>query len=146
MTTVLTMIIVQGFVKVLNYLRIFPKLGQIIRLCYKVISFASAFSIFFYLFCSMFALIYRVNGVDIGGHPDSKHGDGDDYENLLPFLSFFMYAYRTSIGDLEAPNAGNWMKLVDSPNYMVYLIWTIWMLHQWFMNIVFLNFLIAIVS
>ena len=94
----------------------------------------------------MFALIYRVNGVDIGGHPDSKHGDGDDYENLLPFLSFFMYAYRTSIGDLEAPNAGNWMNLVDSPNYMVYFIWTIWMLHQWFMNIVFLNFLIAIVS
>ena len=67
-----------------------------------------SFSFFFYFFNLFFALLYQVTGVDLGGHPDSKHGDGDDYERLHPFLAFFLWSFRNSIGDLEVPNTVAW--------------------------------------
>ena len=126
----------------------YPDFAQIIRLCYNVFYAASSFSFFFYVFVVLFALIYRTLGNDTGGHPDPGHGDGNDYERINSFAALVMYSYRTSIGDLEAPNAQIWEDSLGKSNmyFMVYLTWVVWMVHQYFMLIVFLNFLIAIVS
>ena len=78
------------------------------RLTYNVIFAASAFSIFYYLMVLFFAYGYYILGVQYGGHPDPNHGDGNDYERLTRMAGLFMYSYRTSIGDLEAPNAEYW--------------------------------------
>lgn len=132
-----------GFIKLLQYLRANHGLAQIIRLCYNVFYEAKAFTLFF-IFCGIeFGLLYYLAGVDIGGHPDTNHGDGNDYERLLTFIGVFLYAMRTSIGDLQAPNAIIWDNRSEA---MVYLIWIIWIFNIYFMLIVYLNFLIAIIS
>ena len=127
------------------YLRVFSEYGRIIRLCYRVLYDSRSFSIYFYLYISLFALLFKCSGTDIGGHNDPMHGDGNDYENLPMFLNFFMYAFRTAIGDLGAPNASVWLKISNS-HFMIYVIWAIWMIEIYFLLIVFLNFLIAIIS
>ena len=145
MTFISILIIVLGFLKLNMYLRVFSEYGRIMRLCYRVIQDSSSFSIYFYLFISLFALLFKCTGTDIGGHNDPLHGDGDDYENLPVFFSFFMYSFRAAIGDLEAPNASVWLKISNS-SFMVYVIWVLWMIEIYFLLIVFLNFLIAIIS
>ena len=56
----------------------------------------------------MFAMLYFFLGVDIGGHPDTNHGDGNDYENFPSFTGYFFWSYRAAIGDIDAPNASAW--------------------------------------
>ena len=140
----MALILSQSFIKFLYYLRVFPALGQIIRLSYDVFYAARSFSVFFYLYILLFSFQYTILKVVISGHPDKGfgHGTGNDYERLSKFLGFFLYAFRNSIGDLQVPNAEYWEK---SP-VMVYIIWIVWMFHLYFMLIVFLNFLIAIIS
>ena len=94
----------------------------------------------------MFAMLYYYMGFDFGGHPDSNHGDGDDYMRYNDFMHSFFYSYRTSIGDLEAPNAKVWDNQIINIKFMVYLSWFIWMFQQYYILIIFLNFLIAIVG
>ena len=129
LSVVLSLILILGFLKTLLYLKVFRHFGQIIRLFYNVSTAAASFMIFFHLCNGLFALIYQINGVDYGGHPDDRHGSGDDYERLTKFLAYFIYTYRGSIGDLEAPNAILWTKLMEDPQPMVYLIWFVWMTH-----------------
>ena len=113
---------------------------------------ASYFSFFFYSVVLFFALGYWVLGNQAGGHPTSQD-DGDDYERLGVFADQFMFSYRTSIGDLETPNANYWKEIIKDPTNenlrnipIVNFLWFVWMLQQYFMLIVLLNFLIAIVS
>jgi len=64
-------------------------------------------------------------------------------------MGLVMYSYRTSIGDLDVPNAIVWTTIRgDNQNeaFIVYFLWFIWMIQQYFMLIVFLNFLIAIIG
>ena len=68
-----------------------------------------------------------------------------DYEFLDNKWSFFMYSFRAAIGDLEVPNASVWLEISNS-KAMIYVIWILWMIEIYFMLIVFLNFLIAIIS
>ena len=60
-----------------------------------------------------------------------------------------LYLYRTAIGDLEAPNGKYWA-IINNNNqhqtFIIYTIWAVWMIEQYFMLIVSLNFLIAIIS
>ena len=138
---------VLGFVKLLTYLRIIKSYALIIRLCYDVFFKSLPFTTFFYLYNMLFAIQYYYIGVDTGGHPDPLHGDGNDYSRLSRFIAFFIWSYRTSLGDLETPNAAIWeTALGDNSGFMVYLTWCVWMIHQFFLLIVFLNFFIANIS
>ena len=131
------------------YLRIFPTYGQIIRLSYKVMFEAMAFSVFFYSVITLFASGYYILGNKTGGHPDSGHGDGDEYGRLRMNLGIFFYSYRTAIGDLEVPNTSDWDQIEPDKSkreFIIHFIWFIWMMQQYFMLIVLLNFLIAIIS
>ena len=80
-------------------------MARIIRLSFNVLYESIYFSACFFGLISMFSLIYYFIGNDLGGHPDTNHGDGNDYERTSNLMAFFLYSYRTSIGDLEAPNA-----------------------------------------
>ena len=105
------------------------------RLSFEVFFAANAFSVFFYMVVVYFAFSYQILGNQAGGHPDPEpHGDGDDYERLTPFIALIMYSYRTSIGDLDVPNAMVWADLNNDAKttnqkgtIIVYLIWIVWM-------------------
>lgn len=61
-----------------------------------------------------------------------------------------MQAYRNSIGDLAAPQYSTWQKEAESSpqtSWMViYAIWFMWLLNQYLVLIILLNFLIAVIS
>jgi len=63
--------------------------------------------------------------------------------------------YRNSIGDINAPEYGYWLDVIDNSNesdghfgasYMIFICWFIWFIHQYLVLIILLNFLIAIIS
>ena len=137
---------VSGFVKFLLYIRVNLQFARIIRLCYNVFGEAKYFSFFFYLLALQFGFLYSLLCNDIGGHPDDNHGQGDDYERLGNLAKFFLYALRISIGDIEVPNAVFWEKVLKQPKVMIYYTWALWMVNIYFNLIVYLNFLIAIIS
>ena len=62
----------------------------------------------------------------------------------------WMESFRLSIGDVSAPKYTFWENnLEDSPftsYFMICLIWIVWLLEIFFVLIVLLNFLIAIIS
>ena len=68
------MITLLGFLKALNFLKVYPKFGAILRLTYNVVFAASAFSVFFYSMIWFFAYGYYILGLNYGGHPDDEHG------------------------------------------------------------------------
>ena len=61
-----------------------------------------------------------------------------------------VYAYRNSIGDLNAPVYNFWLSQESkNPNFswfMIRMIWFFWMINQFLNLIILLNFLIALIS
>ena len=148
--SILTFVIVLlCFIKTWLYLRVFPTFGQIMRLSFSVLFAANAFSLFFYMVISFFAFGYHILGNSVGGHEGGPDDGGGDYERLPYFIGLLLYSYRTAIGDLETPNALIWATIRNNDQketLIVYIIWCIWMIEQYFILIVILNFLIAIIS
>jgi sensor histidine kinase YesM len=74
----------------------------------------------------------------------------DEYDGLPIFPTYLMYAYRNAIGDLAAPKYIYWLEKAEEEPYgswmMIILIWILWVLNQWIIFIILLNFLIAIVG
>ena len=78
----------------------------------------------------------------------------DDYIGLPKELAFFIQIFRNSIGDITTPNDKKWC-MDDSSSggdgricnsLVVYLMWLIFLLNQFIVLIILLNFLIAIVG
>lgn len=62
----------------------------------------------------------------------------------------WMEAFRLSIGDLSAPKYTFWEENLESSPFtsyfMIVIIWLVWLLEIFFVLIILLNFLIAIIS
>jgi hypothetical protein len=64
---------------------------------------------------------------------------------------FAITSYRNSIGDIQVPKYPFWTKVTkleqDSAygHFMIACIWCIWLVNQFFITIILLNFLIAII-
>ena len=80
--------------------------------------------------------------------------DGGDYPDLNTITITLLQMYRNSIGDIEAPLYARWSEMLKSnsafeqnqASFMISLVWTVWVLHQFLVLIILLNFLIALIS
>lgn len=77
---------------------------------------------------------------------------GNDYSDLGDLFSYLILAWRNSIGDLSTPSYPGWLSVQKQTeatavvNVIVVLIWVHWLLTQFLVLIILLNFLIAIVA
>ena len=74
-----------------------------------------------------------------------------DYRNVNIFMVYFLQTYRNSIGDIAAPDYSFWTTRgaageLYSSRIMVFFVWLLWFANQFFVLIILLNFLIAIIS
>ena len=63
--------------------------------------------------------------------------DYDKYDTLGP-IAYFVIAFRTAVGDFDLDSYGN-------SNFKV-VLWIIWMIIMIIGNVIFMNFIIAVVG
>ena len=126
-------------VKVLYFLRVYDKFALILSLitqCFRDVSFFSMF-LFFWVF--IFGCWYQILGVE---------ARTEDFPMINKFLVFFLENFKNAVANLGSPELGFWEKQTENPavsSVMVYICWIIWMLNQFFILVILLNFLIAII-
>ena len=99
------------------------------------------------------AAVMQVLGTrfDDGGNMDLS--TYDTHNNDYPFISSFgvsvISAYRNAVGDLQMPTYEYWTAEGNSgiyPRFMIFLIWLLYTLFIFVLDLMALNFLIAIFS
>lgn len=121
-------IIISSFIKLCFLIRIFTKLSFLVRMLVNVFYDLRYFLIFFLIVLGMFTVLIQVILKDTS----------DDYDGVRNG-SFFILALRQSVGDYDTST------LIEGSDYKV-LVWILWFLIIVIGNIVFMNFIIAVVS
>ena len=74
----------------------------------------------------------------------------DEYPDLNIFMTYLLYTYRNSIGDVSPPIYTYWLTETETnPGIswtMIIIIWTVWFINTWINLIIMLNFLIALIG
>ena len=123
------------------FLRINEGFGLLVDLVSECLVDAIPFSIFLAMWIGLFTVLFRLVGLEI---------ETDDYDQLGRGSIYAIQTYRNSVGDLAAPGYSFWASQVDKypilANVMIAVVWLVWFLNQFFLTIILLNFLIAILA
>jgi hypothetical protein len=120
-------IIYLTFIKIGFYLRIFSELSFLVQMLLNVFYDLRYFLLFFGLVIVSFSLYLGILVNEL-----------TDYEGIGPF-GFFAIALRTSLGDYDFDS------YVKNSDYDI-LTWIVWFLIMIVGNVIFMNFIIAVVS
>jgi len=90
----------------------------------------------------MFARFFSILGID---------SEADEYSGLFLFGRYFLGVYENSLGNISTPGYTIWdPSKKDNKNLfnsiILVVIWVIWFLNQWFIFMILLNFIIALIS
>lgn len=132
--------VVQGFLKVMFFLRIHDGFGLLVDLVAECLVDAVPFTVFLMMWVGLFTVLFRLQGLEIAA---------DDYDQLGPMAIYTIQTYRNSVGDIAAPAYSFWSAQEAHPMFkysMIGIIWSTWFLNQFFLTIILLNFLIAILA
>lgn len=127
MKTIKCLIILMIFIKLNYFLRIFETFSFLVSMLKDVFTNLSAFMVFFMMVVSIFSCLIQVL------LPETKV----NYEGTGPF-SYLMMAFRTSIGDFTFDNY--------KATVMKEASWIVWLAIMIIGNVVFMNFIIAVVN
>ena len=122
-------IICFSFAKLLFFLRIFDDLSYLIQMLFSVFRDLRPFLLFFGIVIIFFSMILAVLLKD----------DLNNYEALGPVV-YFIIAMRESIGDFDTDDS-----IINNSDYKV-LIWLFYFMILIIGNVVFMNFIIAVVN
>ncbi len=122
-------IIVLSFVKLLFYLRIFKQLSFLIQMLLVVFVDMKHFLFFFGIVVTFFSITLSV----------LLNDDLTNYEGVGP-VGYFIVAMRQSIGDFDTIDS-----ITGNSDYKI-LIWIVYLGIVMIGNVVFMNFIIAVVS
>ena len=74
---------------------------------------------------------------------------GDDYDGLAVIFQYLFMTYRNSVGDISTPGYAyldSFAEVTSVKNFMLAVIWIVWLVNQILNLIILLNFLIAVIS
>ena len=127
---------------------VFTDLGQIIIMVQQCVIDVVSFVIFLGLWLCYFALNMRILSTSFVGY--------SEYKNVPESIHFLIQAFLNSIGEMELPDYSLWFKVIkenpDNPilinqaYMMIYIIWGFWIINQFLMQIIIMNFLIALIN
>lgn len=135
------LLIIIAFIKLLFFIRIFEDFGflvQMILLCvYDLIPFIISYLIFLILFTVCFVVL------DMEIDPEVEEA-----ENMTYFQKMLLQTFRTAIGELGMPV---YPRILHRPPSIVKtvnitLIWICWFSMTFFMLVIMMNFLIAVIT
>lgn len=128
--------------KIQYFMRVSQDFAKIVKLNSQVFLDITSFTIFLFFWMGVFLFLYIIAGFDVGSE--------DDYPNVLKEFAMAIQVYRNSWGDVTAPTYEHWTgndELSEAgKSFFTAYSWILFSIHEFFMVIVLLNFLIAIVS
>ena len=143
--------------RILQFIRYNDEYSYLVQMLTQVFSDVIPFLTVFLLYIILFSLVTLIMGADFGE---------DDYSNLPGFVRVIISIFRTSIGDIQAYDYGEWkdkdkkeetlllegVTTEDNSDFLraqpiaIAIIWAVWYFNIFFMVIILANFLIAEVS
>lgn len=136
-----TILLLLQVLKLLYFMRVSEKLAKIVKLSSQVFYDVSAFTVFLIFWVLVFLFLFIIAGFTF---------DTGDYDYTLREVSMLLQIYRNSFGDISTPQYDMWtenehLSHVGKCLYVLWA-WVLFSIHEFFILIVLLNFLIAIVS
>eukprot|EP00347_Sterkiella_histriomuscorum_P005471 403356490 len=123
--------LILGFLRVNYYLRIHDGFGFMISMFTEVFVDLKYFVIFFIMIIIEFALLFLLV---------FKGSSMEEYQGLSTFGGYMMMAFRLSTGDFALDS------YKDQPSMFILITWGIWLVSVFALNMIFLNFIIAVIS
>lgn len=145
------LIIIQAFLNIMFFLKIFSEYGFLVKMVFKSIVDVGGFLSFFIMWLIFFSLQYANLNVEFGD-------DDGDYSSVPPWVVIVLNTFRTSIGDVQMAGYGKWEEERDlgdaeadpvkkyMASLMILLLWMFWFMNIALMCIILMNFLIAVIS
>lgn len=131
----------QAFVKLFWYMRVNSKIGTLINLVAVSATDAMPFMIFLFAWIMLFSLEFQIVGAEFSD---------EDYDGFTWKKIYAIQTYRNSIGDISTPGYSKWLTAAEDAHasswMMIYSVWFIWLMNQYLVLIILLNFLIAVIS
>jgi hypothetical protein len=134
-------LVMLSLVKLLFFLRVFEEYGFLVQIimvcCIDLIPFIT----FYMIFLFMFSITFVVLNMEV-----------DDANNESKHIGFFekmlLETFRSAIGEVGLPKYSAILEKPDSycKSLNIALIWIIWYLQVFFMLVIMLNFLIAVLQ
>mmetsp|Transcript_19632 Transcript_19632/g.30271 ORF Transcript_19632/g.30271 Transcript_19632/m.30271 type:complete len:202 (+) Transcript_19632:2112-2717(+) len=132
------LIVMQAFLKVLFFMKIFAEYGFLVQMIFLSIVDVGPFMTFFSLWVLYFTIEFKILKWEM---------DEEEYKGLTEFVQRLILTFRNSIGDLSLPGYDKWL---EQPTWesklVVSLLWLMWFVNIFLMLIMLLNFLIAVIS
>ena len=136
-----SLLLVFSVIKILFFLRVNEAFGLLVQLLMQVLVDLTAFVTFFISWLFLFSMCYRIAGATV---------DQGDYPHVTPAVFYVIQIFRNSIGDVSTPVYDFWSdRIGESPllaKTMIGYSWLLFTANAFFMLILLLNFLIAIIS
>jgi hypothetical protein len=124
--------------KMLQFLKINEKYGMMINLVLQVTKDLKSFIVFLFTWLLFFSVLYGISGISLG-----------ELEEVSPASALFINMFRNCVGDIQMPIYNYWTKYPESYGiqfFMVTYAWILFLLHELFLLVILLNFLIAFIS
>ena len=118
------------FIKLNFYLRIFEGFSFLVSMMQGVFLDLRYFMVFFIITVIEFGMLFSL----LISNSEAYNGIGN--------LGYFIMAFRTSAGDFDMDNFGNTEDNIET----ILLRWFIWIIGVLVMNVIFMNFIIAVIS
>jgi len=116
-----TFILILAVLQLHYYLRISEHFGKLVKLVGNCIIHALPFLIFYFGWILIFSIIFQILGMEIFN---------DEYIGLPDWVTYFIYTYRNSLGDISVPIYTYWMEKLNTnqniANSMIGIIWIFW--------------------
>jgi hypothetical protein len=131
-----------AFCKFIFYIRIYSKLGIIIRMVAECAKELIPFIFFFILFLLFFSFSLLVLNME----PDGEVGEAEFIGYVAKVI---LQTFRTSIGELGIPFYTGVLASGKSTYFIyanIYMIWAVWYVQTFTMLVVMLNFIIAVIN
>ena len=136
-----SLLLVFSTVKGLFFMRVNEYFGMLVQLLMQVLIDLVAFIVFFITWIILFCFLYKISGTGV---------PADDYPHVNPLVYYCIQIFRNSIGDEKTPVYNFWSSRLNTDpllaKSMIGYSWFLWASNAFFMLILMLNFLIAIVS
>ena len=138
------LLIIMAFLKLLFFIRIFEAYGFLVQMISACVQDLIPFLMSYWIFMIVFSICFVVLNMEID--PEVAEADGLNY-----FQKTILQTFRTSIGQLGMPTYHNIIRANKmNPSIFntinIYLIWLIWAIQTFFMLVIMLNFLIAVIT
>lgn len=129
------------FVKTLFFIRIYKRFSFLVQMIISCLGAITPFIIYYIVFLLVFSICFIILQMEVDGEVAEAQG-------LNLFSKIVLETFRTSIGELGMPMYSKILKREPSVfKYLnIVLIWITWVVQTFFMLIVMLNFLIAVIT